>query len=232
MPEIHELNQSTTLTGAEIFPLSQELLAKRATLNAIKNFILSPVLDITSFTGGILNEKGSVVSNITLNWTYNLPITSQEMSTFGVGIIGPTLRTLTLTGLSITTNTAFNLSATDDNTTVTATTTTTFGYKRYYGASSLATLTDSQIKALTNDLSAQSRVQSRQIVCDNEYIYLAWPDTWGGSTASSFTVNGLLNTAWTKVRSNSFTNDSGDTFNIAVFRSNNLLTGTFNIGVV
>jgi hypothetical protein len=232
MPEIHQLPNSNSLTGAELFPTSQDVHARKCSLDDIAAFLnYQNTSVVASNNSGSPVEIGSSKTNITVSWTVGPNGRIPVSQTFGGSSIASTDRSKIIAG-PITTNTTWTITATDSKpTTGTGSTTLEFRYKRYYGVSANATLTDPQIIALSSDLGTQSRTQTRQIVCSNEYIYFAWPDSWGGATSSSFTVNGLLNTAWIKVRNDSFTNASGNTYNIGVFRSSNLLTGTFNLGV-
>lgn len=229
MPEIHELPSGSVLTGAEYFPVSQELIASKITLDDIAAFVNYQDTTVT-FTSLTLAEIGSTRSNFTLNWSIGPTARTLVSQTFNGDAIDVADRSKLITD-SITGNTTWTVVANDGKSSGTGSVTQSFGYTRFYGAASSASLSDTQIKALTADLSTQSRVQSRQITCSNQYIYFCWPDSWGGNTASSFTVNGLLNTAWTLVRNDTFTNASGASYTIRLYRSNNLLTGTFNVSV-
>jgi hypothetical protein len=114
-------------------------------------------------------------------------------------------------------------------------------FKRYWGCSSLNDLgtnsaRDSDIIALDGCSSGAgsefttSRTQTRNGMAPSaEYVYFAWPASFGG-TINSFTVNGLLNNDW-QLSERDFVNASGKSELYKIFRSNNLLTGTFNIAV-
>ena len=95
---------------------------------------------------------------------------------------------------------------------------------RWHGASALTTLTDAQITTnLASDV-ADSFVQTRDIVCDGEYIYFVLPATWGAPT---FTVGGLLNTAWASTtRQIAFTG-----LDYTIYRSTFPLTGTIRVSL-
>lgn len=180
---------------------------------------------ITSFTnsGGSVEIGGSVAS-VNLAWAYNKAVTSQSLNQ-SIGSLPIGDRAYTDTGPFTTTRT-WTLSATDGTTPVSGNTTLSFLNKRYWGTNSLTSLTDGQIIALNKELSS-SRVQSRSLSPSAAYIYFAWPTSFGTPT---FTVNGLLNTAWTLV-TRAFVNASGFSSSYDIYRSNNLLTGTFVVVV-
>jgi hypothetical protein len=95
---------------------------------------------------------------------------------------------------------------------------------RWYGASALASLTDAQITTnLASDV-ADSFVQTRDIVCDGEYIYFVLAAVLGPPT---FTVGGLVNTAWqSTTRRIAFTG-----LDYTLYRSTYPLTGTIRVSL-
>ena len=60
-----------------------------------------------------------------------------------------------------------------------------------------------------------------------QYVYFAYPSSFGVAT---FTVNGLLNTDWS-LTTRAFVNASGYSEPFHIYRSNNLLTGTYVIAI-
>lgn len=123
-------------------------------------------------------------------------------------------------------NTTFNMSVSDGTSTPGASTTVTWLNKRYWGRHPSFTLpNNAQILALDgagvgagNEL-ATSRVQTRNgIDGASQYLAFAWPTTFGNP---SFVINGLPNTAWTKIgNSVSFVNANGYTASYDVWISN------------
>jgi hypothetical protein len=185
---------------------------------------------ISSFTNDVgIVEVGSTVDDVNLSWSYNKSISSQSINQ-GIGSLDTALRTYALSGLGLTTTTTYTLTANgiptgsdSDSTSV------SFRYKKFYGKDSDAgPLSDADIKALDNSGFATSRATSFNITCSAEYIYISYPKSWG---AASFKVNGLDNTAWTLTDA-SFTNDAGSTYDAYTYRSDNILTGTFDIEVL
>ena len=182
-------------------------------------------LHITSFYNSVNTvEIGSTVTSVNLGWVFNKSIVSQSLSQ-GIGALPISQRTYTDTG-AWTSNRSYTLSTTDGQTPANGNTGITFSNKRYWGTSVNSTLSDAQIIALNSEF-ANSRNQSRTITAAGEYVYFSYPAAWG---AASFTVNGLPNTAWV-LTVISFTNASGYTSSYNLYRSLNLLTGTYTIVV-
>lgn len=106
--------------------------------------------------------------------------------------------------------------------------------KRYWGKSAVQAVADAYIIAadgassgVGNEFST-TRAQTRNGMDGaGQYLFFAWPTSFG---EPSFTVNGLPNTAWTKIRDNSpFTNASGYTENYDVWVSNTVQNSALNI---
>ena len=124
------------------------------------------------------------------------------------------------------TTTTFGITASDGTSTVAATTQVVWRNARYWGvASSFGALNSAQILGLTGasvgvgkELST-TRVQTRNgIDGGGNYLAFAWPTSFGTPT---FVINGLPNTAWTKVNNTyTFTNTYGYTASYDVWMSN------------
>jgi len=194
------------------------------TVEAALNSLLYTALTINSFTGGSVNEIGSTVTSVTMNWAYNKSVTSQSINN-GIGDVAPlTARTYTHASQTITSNRTYTLSASDGTTNTTRSTTVSFSHKRYFPTSIHDTLTDEQIIASGGQF-ASSRGASLQYTLNGHYMYYVYPASWGGA---SFTVNGLPDTSWVLVTRN-FVNASGNTTSFNIYRSANLLTGTYSV---
>lgn len=123
-------------------------------------------------------------------------------------------------------NTTFNMSTSDGTSTPGSSTTVTWLNKRYWGRHPSFTLpNNAQILALDgagvgtgNELDT-SRVQTRNgIDGASQYLSFAWPTTFGNP---SFVINGLPNTAWTKIgNAIPFGNANGYTASYDVWISN------------
>lgn len=186
-----------------------------------------------AISGSIYNnvgtvEKGTIVSSVTLSWSYNKTPTSQSLSTSGT----PAIPALNISDRSyvytnpITSNKTFSLSYSDGKTSPTTSTSVNFLNKRYYGVSSKTDVSSqSALSLLVGDLSGElssSRAQSRTLSGNNQYMYFMYPASFGLAT---FKVNGLQNTAW-ELSSVSFTNSKGYTENYYIYRSTYLQSGS------
>ena len=195
------------------------------TVAAALDALLYTAIDITSFTNDqSVIEKGGTATNVALTWALNKQPTAQSIDQ-GIGSLPVAVRTYATTG-AFTTNRTYALTATDGTTTDNGSSTVAFMQKRYWGASANASPTDNQILALSSEF-ASSRVQSHTITAASQYVIFAYPASFGTAT---FTVNGLLNTAWT-LAVRAFVNASGYSESYNVYSSNNLLTGTYIIAV-
>ena len=179
---------------------------------------------ITSFTNNIGTvEVGTSVASVTLAWTLNKTVTTQTVTPGGS--VTPGTTTLIEAGPWTATQ-AFGLTVGDGTSTTSASTTASFSNKRYWGVNANTSLDDAAIIALSSEFAA-SRAVSKTIASAGQYIYVCYPAAWG---TASFTVNGLPNTAWT-LAVQSFTNASGYISSYNVYKSDNVLTGTYIIAV-
>jgi hypothetical protein len=87
-------------------------------------------------------------------------------------------------------------------------------YKIFYGLSSDPAIDNAGILALTGALST-TRAQTRVFNASNQFIYFAWPASYGDG---SFIVGNLPNSAWQKTTVQ-FTNSLGYTASYLVYRS-------------
>jgi len=184
---------------------------------------VAPVANLSLTTSQV--EIGATVTSETLNWTWNKTILAQSIDQ-GIGVLAPNLRTLNLTGLSITSNTTWTLTGDDGVNTATASATLSFLNKRFWGVSSVANPVGTDLDSLSSELST-TRAQSRSLSASAQYMYFAWPSTFGTPT---FTVNGLLNTAWVKTTL-TYTNLHGHAASYDVYRSTFLQNGTNSVVV-
>jgi hypothetical protein len=187
-------------------------------------FYVSP--SVTSFTNDVGTiETGGSISVVSLAWAFNKSISSQSINQ-GIGSLPAAQRSFAVSG-AFTSSTTFTLSAQDDHaTSCNGNTTVSFMQKRYWGVSSNSSLNDAQIIALNSEFSS-SRSQTRTMAPSAQYLYFAYPASFGAAT---FTVNGLPNTDWTLIQ-RSFVNASGYSESYRIYRSNNMLTGNYQIAV-
>ena len=184
-------------------------------------------LSINSFTGGGTFEIGSTVNSVNLAWSFNKAVTSQSIDQ-GIGSLNIADRSRSLTGLGLTSNRTWTLSATDDTTPRTATTTVSFLSKRYWGPWPTSSPSNSDILTLSQEL-ATSRAKAITYDCTGgRFPIYSWPVAFGA--LSNVTVGGLAFSDYT-VTTTSFTNASGNTQSYYVFRFNGIQTGA-SINVV
>jgi len=92
--------------------------------------------------------------------------------------------------------------------------------------------TDSVIKSNNKQLSSSKSKTYNGINGAGDYLLFAWPSNVSGATSPQFTVNGLPNTAFTRVRTNSsFVNEFGFTDEYEVWVSNTPQNSPLNIVV-
>ncbi len=203
--------------------------------------ILYPYLaPIASLTGGNTREFGSSTA-VSLNWS----VTKKSNSIVSIVVAGISITPTggDQSGVQAATatqnvNTTLSMSAFDGTNTATSNTIVTWRNKRYWGTSAtFGALNNAQILALSgagvgsgNELS-NTLTQTRNGINGNgQFLVFAWPTSFGTPT---FMVNGLQNTAYTKVNSAlSFTNSFGYVNTYDVWMSNtaqNSPIGTFQI---
>lgn len=158
-------------------------------------------------------EKGSTVNDIALTWSVNKNVLTQEIDQ-SVGQLDKDIRSFNLSATNITTDKTFKLTVTDEKQPTTRTTSIVFRQKRIWGVSDKDKLTSAELLSLLNEFST-SRQQSKVFNPINQYIYFAFPSSFGNP---SFKVNGLANNAWIK-ETISHRNSSGHIENYDVYRS-------------
>jgi hypothetical protein len=153
----------------------------------------------------------------------------------------------------------FNMSVSDGISTINATTSLTWMNKRYWGfvdlspignpdltlnpglsSSVAAFVTDNVILSLNganansqafgNELSITKSKTYNNINGAGKHLIFAWPSSVSNPYTPTFTVNGLANNSFTRIRSNSpFVNQYGFTTNYEVWVSNTLQNSPLNI---
>jgi hypothetical protein len=184
--------------------------------------------DITNFTiTPSIVEIGTVITNVTLNWNLNKTFTSLSINN-GVGAITPSLLTLALSGLSLSSNTTYTITGGDGTNTDSASAALNFRSRRWWGTSALDTFTGADILNLQNNELNTNRQQTRAINGGGNYIWFAFPTSFGIPT---YNVNGLPNTAFTRTTV-SHTNAAGNTQDYYVIRTNTIQNGTLTIQIL
>lgn len=163
-------------------------------------------------------EKGAVVSSVSLAWGWNKDPTSQSVSGPGGGAVPASQRALTLSGLSLTSNTSWTVTGVGESGPLDQIAALSFRSRRYWGASANPLFLPT---ALAGSELATSRVKSVEITCSGQYLCFAWPVAFG---QPRFYVGGFLDTAWEE-RTVPFTNLLGHTEDYLLYRSTYLQHG-------
>lgn len=161
-------------------------------------------------------EHGDTINALTLNWTYNKPTVLSQSIAPVPGAVAANLRTVALTALGLVTNTTVTLSASDGGPVITATVDVKFKDKRFWGVSPTAVpLSGAFINTLAFNELADNRLQSRQLSGGGQYLYFAWPTSFG---APEFFTDGMKSSGWVKTTL-SYTNAHGYTTSYDIYRS-------------
>lgn len=193
------------------------------------DMLLYPYIPLTtSISGGTTLEFGNTNLLVTLNWSVTKNsnnITLIKLNGVNLPVSGNSTSSVAGAFAIQNTTTTFGITASDGTTTVSSFTQVNWTNARYWGVtSSFGPVNSGTIRGLTGagvgsgkEL-LSSRVQTRNgIDGGGRYLVFAWPT----SGTPTFIINGLPNTAWTKVNSNyTFTNVWGYTASYDVWMSN------------
>jgi hypothetical protein len=181
-----------------------------------------PIVQISNNVGTV--QYGTVVNTVTLTWSLiQGQLNSQSIT--DVGPIGSFLRTYTYSNTNIIDNKIFELQYSDGTIDKSVSTQINFRHKRYWGLSTLESLTDQNIRLLNSEFST-IKEQTRSFSPSQQYIYFAFPSYFG---LANFKFNGLPNSAW-EITTRDFVNSSGYTESYKIYRSTFFQSG-LNINV-
>jgi hypothetical protein len=203
----------------------------------------SPAATLSVF-GTTQREFMTAGANLTvdLNWSVTRPVACTSIQTITVDGVSQTPNpinegqaqsgTLLARTLPRNMNTSYSLQVQSQDGKSGAASAAVFWYwKRYWGVISSGvpptdptfTISDNQIISLSGSELATDRLRAYNgINAGGNYLVFAFPSSWGTPT---FVVNGLINTAFTKVRSNPFVNASGGSTSYQVWVSNTAQNG-------
>lgn len=185
------------------------------TVAQVLDELLYTPISISGFSNNhSTNEKGQTITSLTFNWTLNKTPTSQKLNE---ETLSNSVRTHTLSSLSITNNTTYTLKVSDGKTEKTASTSVNFLNKAYWGVASASDNIDNAFVLGLSD-SALTSSRARTITLNagaNQYIYYAFPTSFG---TPKFTVGGFEG-GFDLVKTFSFTNASGYSENYYVYKS-------------
>ena len=231
-----------TLSSCGGIPLGTDLGNTPVSVSSIFNAMLYPYISpAANLSGGNIREFGSS-NSLTLNWTatkHTSPITSITVNNIVITPTGNTQSGSQSATATQNVNTNFSMSVSDGTNVANASTSVSWESKRYWGKiASNSSPSDADILALTgasvgsgNELATNYVKSYNGINGAGEYLIFAWPTSFGANP--TFTVNGLPNTAFTKIRSNSnFVNANGYSTSYDVWISNtqqNSIINSFSI---
>lgn len=193
-----------------------------ATVQEALDAILYVAPHITGFSNSVGTvETGTTISAVTLAWSLNKTMTSLALD-HGIGsVLGLTSKSLT--GLTLTTDTTYTLTAGDGQNTTSAQTAVAFRNKRYWGAVDSDSLDNAGVLGLSSEFATDYAKSVTYDATGGKYLYYAFPASFG--TPSHVTVGGLSFSDFT-VSPLSFTNAAGHTETYNVIRLNNRQTGS------
>lgn len=197
--------------------------AQFAIINGVLSFYTAPTV---SLSGGSINEVGTTVQDVFLSWSTNKTMVSRTLSApvpvgdrdRGPGGSGSYLHE----GANRTTNTTYTITVNDGQQNASNSTSVNFRFRRHWGTSELTSLNDAQILSLQGSELATGRNKSWLQNGNGEYIYYAYPTSFGAAT---FTINGLLNTDFT-LEQRDHVNAHGVTVPFNIYRTNSIQFGT------
>jgi len=188
-----------------------------------KLLYVSPSINLS---GGGTFEIGQTVHGAHLVWSFNKDIVSQSLNQ-GIGALDLDVRSYDWPD-DISSNLSFTLTASDGETTVTASTSIIFDRRAYWGVSPDTSLDTDAILALSQAFSTSKGKSITYDCSGGAYPYYCYPKSFGALTNVS--VGGLAFSDYQQ-EIVSLTNASGHTEDYLVTRFNGIQTGA-NIVVV
>lgn len=217
----------STAVGTGGIPVTAGAGLTGVTNNGVLQLSLYSAPAITSFDNNQNTvEVGATIASTVLTWTLvGGAITSQSLDN-SIGSLNTALRTYTHTS-SYSTDRTYVLTASDGVTPTTRSTTINFLRKAYWGASANTSLNDAQVIALSQAF-ATGRQMTQSISATGQYLYIAYPATFG---AASFVVDGFADAGWTLV-TRTFVNASGGSASYNIYRHTLIFSGgTYSVTV-
>lgn len=205
---------------------------------AINSFNLN--VGVVSGPTGTVLEVGQVVNTRSFNWTLNK--SSDFLTALTLSNIGATL-SLSDTTFSTTDivqahsgssasfggsqfSETYQLSVTDDQGAVdTSNRSITWRFSRFFGTSSVATLSQGDLGDLSSELSNSNSKTFTVNATGGKYIYFVYPSRFGALNLNNIVIGGLSNNAWTQQTIN-ITNSYGVEEQYFAYRSNDLQNGS------
>ena len=198
-----------------ILEVGQSLVSPSVTWNSTK---VEPQA-VSKYTLTLPNNLSTVGTNTYTFSSYN------DTNTYGISSIGGTATQQT---------SSWSVKVTDwSNSEYTGSVTAVWRYRVYFGATNQ--LSANNITIYSNaDSSVLSPTRlslgAKTVYATNEYIYVAYPIRFG--TTALIKLNGFNFNGMTQLSITPFVNIYGGTDNYYVYRTNNLLTGTYTVEII
>ena len=200
--------------GYDITPSQTFTWSTSNSANVAVNTVSIAGYNLTTLSG-LANDGSEAV-------TFTGPITRGAAD--GVGTRAWTIQALNTSGNSFSTSSSIR-----------------WDWKMYVGTSTLTTLTENQIEALTDYNSVKNGYAGTFNMSAGGYKYFCFATTYGTPTSFKDTSNNLnigMNTSYANTDANgntyelvSVTNTNGETTNYRVYRTLNILASTINIQI-
>jgi len=171
----------------------------------------------------LTQEKGTVLSNTVLNWTYSKDIVAQTLNSNTLDVA---LRTFT-DATSFNTNKTYSIGANDGTKAFTKSLTFNFYNGIYYGVATESTYNSAFVVGLTKKLQSAKSTTFTVNCGVGQYIYYACPVTY---SVPSFNVGGF-DGGFSEVSIFDFTNSSGYVESYQLWRSDNSSLGNTTVVV-
>lgn len=171
----------------------------------------------------LTQEKGTVLSNTVLNWTYSKDIVTQTLNSNALDVA---LRTFTDT-TSFNTNKTYTVGANDGTKAFTKSISFNFYNGIYYGVATESTYNSAFVVGLTKKLQSTKGTTFTVNCGVGQYIYYACPVTY---SVPSFNVGGF-DGGFSEVSIFDFTNSSGFVESYQLWKSDNSSLGNTTVTV-
>jgi hypothetical protein len=212
----------------------------------LEGYFFPSVPPSPSISGGGVRQFGNN-AGFTLSWTATRrtqPITSITVNGLSVApgffsalpVNGSVTSGTSATIATPNNNQTYNMTVTTASESVNASTSVTFSHKRYFYGDTQDIIPFSDANTTTNvnlydpanaEFAGGKTKGAFNITLAGQFFYYVYPTAFG---AAAFTINGLSNTDFT-FKDFVFVNPFGFSTSFRMYRSNNLLNGTFSIAV-
>ncbi|NPD47495.1 hypothetical protein [Lentimicrobium sp. S6] len=226
------LRESLTTTG--------QIIGGTTVTEFLENYFypaLSPLAILTVIGASVLEYNSQPNINGSLSWQVEKrtnPITSINVAGFAIEPTGENQNGNQAIMITCNQTNTFSIIVSDGNLSNTKQAKVYFRHGYYWGAmADISNVTDADIMALSGAGVGTGKVldTNRQKTYDGidgagNYLVFAFPQSWGAPT---FVINGLPNSAYTKVRQSNFVNELGYSEPYQIWASNTKQNSTISL---